>query len=134
MGVVLGYLLIFVAGILAIVFALIAARLREDIYFILGCIFTGIVIIYILWNFKWWWLMLTSAGGAFTALLIASFVVLPCIFLIQSKQKKGFGNNSDPEVTVDYLDSVIEGDEEEIDFEDNFNEDYEISDDDFESL
>ena len=127
-------ILFFAIGVAGIVFALLANRHRKDVYFILGCVATGIYIIHFVYIFKWWATLINSASGAFTALIIVSLLVIPIVFLILSKQKRGFGNNSDPDVTVDFLDSVIQSEDEEIDFEDNFEEDYEISDDDFETL
>ena len=74
--------------------------------------------------------MINSADGAFMALIILSFLVIPIIFLVQSKQAVG-SNDGDSDVTVDFLEEVINSEDEEIDFEDDLDN---IDESDFHNL
>ena len=130
MGTLLGMVMIFMAGIAGIIFSILAQRLKQEIFFILGCVTSAIVLIYIIWNFQWWWAMINSADGAFMALIILSFLVIPIIFLVQSKQAVG-SNDGDSDVTVDFLEEVINSEDEEIDFEDDLDN---IDESDFHNL
>ena len=117
MGVLLGFILLFLGGIGAIIFSLLAHRLKENIYFILGCVFTGLVLLYILFNWEYIWYMLQSGPSALFGLVILSFVAIPVVFLILSKQKNPSGSG-DSDLTDDaFLDEIINAEDEEIDYE-----------------
>ncbi len=124
MGVIFGYLLLFIGGIAAIIFAILANRLRQDVYFILGCIFTGLIIIYVIYNYKWIWNLLNNAEDVILGLIILSFIVIPVIFLVQTKQSKSSGENS--EVTDAFLDDIIESEDEDINFDEDIQDDRDI--------
>ncbi|MBN4072583.1 hypothetical protein JYT74_00955 [Crocinitomix catalasitica] len=124
MGVIFGYLLLFIGGIAAIIFAILANRLRQDVYFILGCIFTGLIIIYVIYNYKWIWNLLNNAEDVILGLIILSFIVIPVIFLVQTKQSKSSGENS--EVTDAFLDDIIESEDEDINFDEDIQDDGDI--------
>ncbi|MBN4070914.1 hypothetical protein JYT72_00260 [Crocinitomix catalasitica] len=120
MGILFGYVLIFLGGICAIIFSILASRLKQDVFFILGCIFTGIILIYVIYNYEWIWYLVNE--GALFGLLILSFIVIPVIFLIQSKQSKS-ASIGDSEVTDSFLDDIIQSEEEDINFDEDIDDD-----------
>jgi hypothetical protein len=133
LGILFGYVITFAGGICAILFSILANRLKSDVFFILGCVFTGFMLIYIIYNYEWMWSLMNNGVNAIFGLVILSFVVIPVIFLIQAKSGTPYGGRGDSEVTDAYLEEVINSADEKIDFEDDLDK-YEIDESDFESL
>jgi uncharacterized membrane protein YfcA len=113
-------ILVFSIGICAIIFSVLAWRLRKNILFILGLIFSTVYLIYAVLNHEFL-LSLLLLGDYIFFVLNLSFIVVPVYFLISSKQSMKAstldGLTPDGKVTDQYLDDIINAPDEEIDFE-----------------
>ena len=124
MGVLVVQIMVFICGLMAILFSILAWRLRNDVYFYLGIAFTGIFIIYGVYNYLFLWSQWLSGNVVFVLFNLA-FVGLPIFFLIKAKTPTSNssldGVKSGGPVTEEYLDEIINSPDEEIDFEDGLN-------------
>ncbi|MEX1002959.1 MAG: hypothetical protein WDZ35_12650 [Crocinitomicaceae bacterium] len=124
MGFLLVTILVLICGIAAILFSILAWRLNNQTFFILGIIALGIYLIYFFVHFHWN-IQLLLSGNAITILINLAFIGLPIFFLIKSQLKKeqnSFdGGEGGGPVTQEYLDEIINAPDEEIDFEDDLN-------------
>lgn len=114
----------FLSGFLAILFSVLAWRLRSNVFFILGVICTSIVLLIAIFSFKYIGRMLKNQDF-FYLLFFASLLGLPVFFLIKSKlpteNNSLDGSSASGAVTPEYLDEIINAPDEEIDFEDGLN-------------
>lgn len=87
-----------------------------------GVVLTGIVVLIEIWQYQliYWMIRMQNI---FVLLLFFSFIGVPAYFLIMAKQKKtndsfdGVGNGG--QVTTEYLDKIINSEDEEIDYEED---------------
>jgi hypothetical protein len=121
MGILLLQIFVFADGILAILFSVLAWRLKQNVFFILGIVFTAIYLIYAIINYEFLWGLLQSGSHVFV-IFNAAFIILPILFLVKSKTDKPpkslDGIEANGAVTEEYLDSIINAPDEEVDFED----------------
>lgn len=114
-------LLVVICGFLALLFSIFAWRLRQDVHFYLGLIFTSILVIYAAINYQHLFFMMINNTMWF--MIQMAFIGFPIFFLIQSKMslpnESLDGSEATGKVTEAYLDEVINAPDEEIDFEED---------------
>ena len=115
-GGLIALLLLFIGGILAILFSILSWRTKEAVYFYLGIGFTSLILIYILVNIKFVVYQLSNGTSAIEGIITLSFLVIPILFLVKTKQKHSAGGE-DSEVTDAFLDDIINSEDEDIDYE-----------------
>ena len=111
-----------IVGTAAIIFSILAWRLRNHGYFMTGIVLTGIVALIEIWQYEliYWMIRMQNI---LVLLLFFSFIGVPAYFLIMAKQKKtndsfdGIGSGG--QVTTEYLDKIINSEDEEIDYEED---------------
>lgn len=120
-GEMLVMLLIFICGFAAMLFSILAYRLKKDVFFYLGLGCTAIILVYAVINYAYFYLLLFDNLLLFFIYL--TFLVLPIYFLILAKTEKppeSFdGSTSTGKVTQAYLDEVINAPDEEINYEED---------------
>jgi len=120
LGILFAQIVVFIGGIGAILFSILAWRLRKNVFFYLGLGFLLIYLIYAILNYEYFLLLLDLDNYIFLGLNL-SFVIIPTFFLIKSKQTMKTssldGLSSEGQVTDKYLDDIINGPDEEIDYE-----------------
>lgn len=123
MGILLVQIFVFLCGISAIVFSILAWRLKKDIFFYLGIGFTAIYCIYAAYNIEFL-MSLLNYGDMLFLLFNLSFIIIPAYFLISSKINSKDSSFDEAKaggpVTEEYLDEIINSPEEEVDFEDDY--------------
>ena len=124
MGILLAQMMVFICGILAILFSILAWRLKNDVFFYLGAGFTFIILVYLTVYYDFF-LGLLESGNTLFVMINVAFVAIPVYFLIQSKMHSKHqsldGINTKGPVTQEYLDEIINAPDEEIDYEDGIN-------------
>ena len=121
MGILLALLLIIICGLFALIFSVLAWRLKNEIYFYIGLVATIIIIIYSAINYLYLYSLLHLSIPFF--IIHIAFLIFPIYFLIQAKKNTKSSNLEDVDpsgtVTDTYLDEVINAPDEEIDFEED---------------
>jgi hypothetical protein len=116
-------ILFYIGGALNILFSVLAWRLKNQAFFIITCVLTGLLVIYMGFNFLE--IMDAARFSPVFFFLHLMFIGLPVFFVIKYFQdQKKVGQASDGldgahqggEVTEEYLDEVINSPDEEIDF------------------
>lgn len=114
----LGFLIL---GVAAIIFSILAWRLKANVHFIIGVCCTSLILLICIFNYDIVVYMFLSQEF-FGILFFATFLVIPIIFLVKAKQGNPTdsfdGSKATGAVTEDYLDEIINSPDEEIDFED----------------
>ena len=115
----------FILGVVALIMSILAWRLKENVYFIIGWICVGLMGVMAVVYWRWVEFLIREAD-IFILLLLASVLGFPIYFLIQSKLGGGNSESSNIDgssaggpVTEEYLDEIINSPEEEIDFEED---------------
>ena len=116
-------ILFYVGGALNILFSVLAWRLKNQVFFILTCVLTGLLVIYMGFNFLE--IMDAARFSPVYFFIHIIFIGLPVFFVIKYFQdQKKFGQPSTGldgayeggPVTEEYLDEVINSPDEELDF------------------
>lgn len=112
-------LMVVVCGFAALLFSILAWRIKKDVFFYLGLVFTSVLVIYAAINYEH--LLYQMLNDTLLFMIQMSFIGFPIFFLIQSKMNPENtsldGSQSTGQVTEAYLDEVINAEDEEIDFE-----------------
>lgn len=112
-------LMVVVCGFAAILFSILAWRLKQDVFFYLGLICTSILVIYAAINYQHFIYMMLNETLLFMVQM--AFIGFPIFFLIQSKMTSTDtsldGSEATGKVSEAFLDEVINSEDEEIDFE-----------------
>ena len=115
------FLLFLLLGTAAIIFSILAWRLKNNVHFVIGICCTSLILLICLFNYDLV-VYLFLREEIFGILFFATFLVIPIIFLVKAKQNKPSesfdGSQATGAVTEDYLDEIINAPDEEIDFED----------------
>lgn len=109
-------MLCIVLAIPAIIFSILSWRLRTDVMFWLGVVFTGLQLIVFVVNAQLLIYLLSYPDSFVIGLILLSLLGMPVYFLIQSKTKKS-NNRGDSDVTDDYLTKIIDSEDEDLDYE-----------------
>ena len=114
-------MLVIICGFAALLFSVFAWRLKKDVYFYLGLVFTSVLVIYAAINYEH--LLFAMVNETMWFLIQMAFIAFPVYFLIQSKMNPANnsldGSSATGYVTEAYLDEVINAPDEEIDFEED---------------
>ena len=123
-------LLSFFIGVGAIIFSVLAWRLKTNVMFWLGVGFTGLMFLVVALNIELLWEMLITPDSAIYPVLIFACLIVPIGFLIGAKSKPtrgggtgvtddyvGGSEGNSGEVTQEYLDSIINSPDEDIKFD-----------------
>lgn len=118
--------LYFILGFAALLMGILAWRLKEQVYFIIGWILIGLmgVMAVVYWRFVEF---MIRDVNIFLIVILGSLLGFPIYFLIQSKlgnKNTGGSSNIDGStaggaVTEEYLDEIINSADEDIDFEED---------------
>jgi len=108
------FILLFLVTIPAMIFSILSWRLRNPVMFWLGVVFTALVLLIYLINFELILLLLMDIDSIIYSIVLLAFLGFPIYFLVSSKMKKAGTSESD--VTDDYLNSIIESKEDDIDY------------------
>lgn len=109
---------IFFAFLLAVfswVFSILAWRLKKDVFFWIGVSATGLLLVFYLFNIEFLIHILSDIDSLVFGVFILTLLGIPVYFLIASKMKSS--NSSNDVITEDYLNSIIESEEKEIDYD-----------------
>ncbi|MBI3135257.1 MAG: hypothetical protein HYZ14_11340 [Bacteroidetes bacterium] len=104
-----------VLSIPAFIFSILSWRLRTDVMFWLGVVFTSFLVLYTFVKIELVLYLILNIDTFLYGLIILAFIGIPVYFLISSKLSKP--GNGDTDVTDDYLTRIIESDDEDIDYE-----------------
>jgi hypothetical protein len=110
------FILSFILGTAAILFSILAWRLKTEVMFWLAAGFTGILLLIIAISFELMLALFSFEKTLFQGVLISSFLIIPICFIIASKLKPD-KLHSDSDVTDEYLNDIINSEDEDINFE-----------------
>jgi hypothetical protein len=108
------FILTFFLSIPAFLFTILAWRLRTPVLFWLGVIFTGFIFLLYIFEIEFIISCFTHIDSMLLGVFFLALLGVPVFFLISSKIKKSSG---DDDVTDDYLNSIINSPDEDIDLE-----------------
>ena len=103
-------LIFFVLGAISVVFSVIAERNKNNAWFIGAIIPFVLFLILIIANFRYYIYQIKSQNW-FLLIILLAFIGIPIYFLFQAKGKKKTISDEN-----DYLDKIIDSDDEEIDY------------------
>lgn len=104
--------LAFIIAIPAIVFSAIAQRVKQAVYFWLGAAFSGLLFLVYAIEYEYMIYIFSNFDSLFFGFFLIILLAIPIYFLVASKNKKG--KYGDPNITDDYLNSIINSDEKEL--------------------
>lgn len=105
-----------IVGILALVFSILHWRLKTPILFTLGVVFSTLVLVIYLFNVELFIELFSNQDSILTGVILLIFLILPAGFLIASKTKST-NPITESEVTDDYLNEIINSEDENIEFD-----------------
>lgn len=105
-----------VPGTLALLFSILSWRLKTELMFWLGVAFTAIILLVDALNFDAIIFLFSNQDTIFSGVIIMICLILPICFLIASKLSPD-KLNSDSDVTDEYLNNIINSEDEKNDFE-----------------
>ena len=105
-----------ILGILALVFSILYWRLKSQVFFTLGLIFTALVLLIYLLNAELILTLFSNQDSILTGVVLLIFLILPAGFLVASKTKSA-NSITESEVTDEYLNEIINSEDENIEFD-----------------
>lgn len=109
-------ILAFLLSVPALLFSMLAWRLKTSVFFWLGVIFAGLMLILYIYEVKFLVSFFATIDTMFWGLFFVALLGLPVFFLIASKSPKS-PDHGESGLTDDYLNSIINEKDEEIDYE-----------------
>ncbi|MBK7129137.1 MAG: hypothetical protein IPM74_12040 [Crocinitomicaceae bacterium] len=95
----------------AIIVSAINARKPSRVMFNIGAVLVAFILLLYLVNASYVWNIFLSGSNVFSIIMLLAFPGVPIYFLISSKTKR---SNPESEVTDEYLDSIINEEDDEI--------------------
>lgn len=108
------FVIVFLFAIPALIFSILAWRLRTGIMFWLGVVSVSIILILYILEIEFLISCFSNIDSMSTGFFFLILVGVPLFFLINSKLVKSSAND---DVTDDYLNSIINEKDKDIDFE-----------------
>jgi len=95
----------------AMLFSVLAWRLKTETMFWLAVAFTGILLLIIAISFELMIALFSFEDTIFTGVLISSFLIIPICFIIASKLKPD-KTHTDSDITDEYLNDIINSEDD----------------------
>lgn len=108
------FVAVFLLAIPAFIFSILAWRLRTGIMFWLGIVLVSIILILYIFEIEFLISCFSNIDSMSTGVFFLILVGVPLFFLINSKLSKATSNE---DITDDYLNSIINEKDEDINFE-----------------
>jgi hypothetical protein len=108
------FVAVFLLAIPAFIFSILAWRLRTAAMFWLGVVSSGAILVLYFYEIEFLISCFSSIDSMTTGVFFLALFGIPLFFLINSKMAKSSTNE---DITDDYLNSIINEKDEEIDFE-----------------
>lgn len=103
-------------GTVALLFSILAWRLKTETMFWLAVSFTGLQLLIVAISFQLLIELFSYENTIFTAVIISALLIIPICFIIASKLKPD-KSHADSDVTDEYLNDIINSEDEDLDLE-----------------
>jgi len=100
----------------ALLFSILSWRLKTEVMFWLGVLFTAILFFILSLNYKEILFLFSSPDELFPGVILMACLIIPICFLVASKLKPDKAH-ADSDVTDEYLNDIINSEDEDGDLE-----------------